>query len=303
MIKRFAAVDVGSNTIKVTIADYFGENRFQNFLYKDFPSCLGHNLVNNIINPSALRACYVDLKKIDSIIRENKVDAYKYIATHALRVATNQGVVKNLIKENTGIDINIISGEEEARLSLLAVMMDYKDQKSFACINAGGGSTELGFHFSDGDKLVVFEFGAVNLHKDLIRDSKDIDAAIYDIRRLVTREFNQKVNFPFTDIENVYSMGGSIFNAGYLYKKDSKKSFQQLFNLRIPINDLLSIINELKSAGDKEKKLIPGMDVKRLESTLPGILIHYTLLLLLQKNELFISIRSISDGLIYEMAQ
>ncbi len=302
MAKRFAAIDVGTNTIKIKITDFTNTRKFEQVLYKDFPSCLVHNMVNEIIDTSALPECYTALKEISKILKEKKVDEYKCIATHALRVAGNQSEIRNLINSNTDFDVHVISGEEEARLTLLAVWMDNNDQASFACINGGGGSTELGFHLLHGDRLVLFDFGAVNLYINYFKGKNNIDSAIDKIRQLITGEFNKKVNFSTEGINQVFSLGGSIFTAGYIYKKDKNWNFDHLVNLKIPIKRLASIINELKSATENEQKKIPGMDPKRLNTILPGILIHYFLLQLLNKDKLVISTQSISDGLIYSMA-
>jgi exopolyphosphatase/guanosine-5'-triphosphate,3'-diphosphate pyrophosphatase len=276
---------------------------FEQVLYKDFPSCLGHTQARNVIDTSALAGCYSVLKEISKIIKENKVDEYECIATHALRSAINQSEVLSFIKANTKFEIRVISGEEEARLTLLAVMMDMNCEESFLCINGGGGSTELGFHLPDGDRFVLLDVGAVNLYTDYMKGKKDIDSAIEKIRKLVTREFNKKVNFPVTGIEKVISMGGSIFTAGYIYRKDKGRKFEKLKGLEIPVDGLASIIEEVKPVEESKRKEIPGIDKGRLDSVLPGILIHYFLLRLLDKDRLIISTRTISDGLIYRMAK
>jgi exopolyphosphatase/pppGpp-phosphohydrolase len=61
---------------------------------------------------------------------ENRVDEYKYIATHVFRVAVNQKEIKDLIKVNTDIDINVTKAVVEARLTLWAVLMDFLEQKT-----------------------------------------------------------------------------------------------------------------------------------------------------------------------------
>src|SRR5689334_11564861 len=99
--KRYAAIDVGTNTIKVKITD-----GMQPVLYKDFPSCpmdLGH-----------FQNCIVSLHEIKKILKEYKVDAYKCIATHALRASASQQEILHLVKKKTGFDIEVISGKREA---------------------------------------------------------------------------------------------------------------------------------------------------------------------------------------------
>lgn len=303
MYKRYAGIDIGTNTIKIKIIDNTATGKFEVVLYKDFPSCLGSNMRNNIIDPTGLEYCYYTLNEINKIIRENKVDEYKSIATHALRVAVNQTEILGLIKANTDLTVRVISGEEEAWLTLVAVKRENKNQRNFVCINGGGGSTELGFHLPEGDKLVSFGFGALNLYNDYFKDKKDMDSAMDNIRQLITLEFSKKVSFQFAGIDQVFSLGGSIFTGGYIYRKDKSRDFNKLANLEIPIKDLRSIINELSSVNEDEQRKIPGIDSKQLNTILPGILIHYFLLQLFKKDTLIISTQTISDGLIYSMAE
>jgi exopolyphosphatase/guanosine-5'-triphosphate,3'-diphosphate pyrophosphatase len=306
MTKRFAAIDIGSSTIKINITDYPGEAQFEKILYKDFPSCLGRNMNHrNMIDPAALPDCFTVLAAIKKILQENKVDEYKYIATHALREAVNQKEILDLIKSNTGIDINVITGEEEAKLTLNAILIDFPFSKNYACINAGGGSTELSFHLSGlpgMDHFYFFRFGAVNLFSDYLQEQSDIETAIKNIGERVRTEFHKlDISIPIT-IDKVISVGGSIYNAAYIFKKDIKRNFEDLSKMRMSVSDLESVIDKLKSASDGEKKKIPGFDPMRVHTILPGVLIHYFLLKILGKNEIVISTRSISDGLICNMA-
>jgi exopolyphosphatase/guanosine-5'-triphosphate,3'-diphosphate pyrophosphatase len=307
MMNRFASVDIGSNTIKVTIADYLGDGRFQKIFYKDYPSCLGHNMSEeNIIDPTALSSCYNVLNDIKKILQEYKVHKHKNIATHALREAVNQQEILALIKSNTGIDVDVISGETEAGLTLKAILMDLPPSKNYACINAGGGSTELSFYIPDlpgMEKLYFFRFGAVNLYKDFIENKQDIEKAVFAIGDFISGEF-RKINISIqSNIDQVVSVGGSVYNAAYIFKKDRERNFNKLAKMRLSVSDLETVINQLKYSSDEEKKQMPGMDPGRMNTTLPGILIHYYLLRLLKKDELVISTRSISDGVIYLLAE
>ena len=307
MAKRLACADIGSNTIKVTIADYSGNDHFNKVLYKDFSSGLGNSLSNqNMIDQSKLADCYRALNEIKRIIEENNVNEYRYIATHALREAVNQTEILSLIKSNTGIDVTVISGEEEARLTLTAILMDFPSSKSYACINAGGGSTELSFHLPGNAKteqFYFFRFGAVNLFSDYLKDHADIETAIKKISDLADREFKDRNIAESLVIDDVISVGGSIYNAAYILKKDKQRNFDDLQGMKISVSDLGSVINQLKTVNKEQKRNITGLDNKRIETVLPGILIHYNLLKLLKKKELVISTRTISDGLIYQMVK
>jgi exopolyphosphatase/guanosine-5'-triphosphate,3'-diphosphate pyrophosphatase len=298
---RFGAVDIGTNTVKVKIVD-ITQSKQEQLLYRDFPSGLGKNQNrDHTIDVSGLSDLLRALEEIKKILSDNNVEAYQCIGTHALRVATNQEEITALIKSKLNMDVRVISCEEETRLTVIAVSGNFNGAGGFICINVGGGSTEMGFHLPGGDQLICIDLGAVNLKQNLLA-GKNVDAALEESRLLIKEKFDENINFEIPDDCKVISLGGSIFSAGYIFKKDREKKFYELEGLRIPLTGLESVINLLKNADEKSKGSIAGLDEKRANTILPGIWIHYTLLKLLHRTELQISTVSISDGLIYEMA-
>jgi exopolyphosphatase/guanosine-5'-triphosphate,3'-diphosphate pyrophosphatase len=97
----------------------------------------------------------------------------KACATSAMRDASNAAQVLQRVKEETGVSVKIISGEEEATLIYENHVADYMDSKeSYLYIDVGGGSTELTF-FSDGELVFKksFNIGTIRLLKDQVKDS------------------------------------------------------------------------------------------------------------------------------------
>src|SRR4051812_27936910 len=131
MSKRFAAVDVGSNTVKVAVADQTSTDDFQKVFYEDFPSGLAKSMSSQkVIDPSRLEDCFRAVQAIIKIIEEKEVDRYQFVATHALREATNQAEIVGLTKSNTGVTIRVITGDEEARITLTAILMDFPSENN-----------------------------------------------------------------------------------------------------------------------------------------------------------------------------
>ena len=300
--KKYAVIDIGTNTIKVKIAKANVHDAFEEILYKDFPSGLGTSLdKDSLIDVSGLQPCYDALKKIKIILSENNVHKYECIATHALRVARNQDLVINSIKLQIGIDVNVITGEEEVRLSMSVIMLDHPEQNNFAVINVGGGSTELGIHSNEKEQLFIFDFGAVNIFTKHFQEAGDNDSAISEVKKMITAAFKIKLSGAVPSISRVFSMGGSIINTGYILNKDKKRDFKKVNKLEIKESQLYSLIEMLRSSDESQIKKITGMDEQRAATLLPGILVHYTLLKLLNKSSLVVSTRSISDAILYKM--
>jgi exopolyphosphatase/guanosine-5'-triphosphate,3'-diphosphate pyrophosphatase len=125
----------------------------------------------------------ISAKKIEQLCKTIKayrllLDVYgikhlKACATSAMRDASNAAQVLQRVKEETGVSVKIISGEEEAALIYENHVADYMDSKeSYLYIDVGGGSTELTF-FSDGELVFKksFNIGTIRLLKDQVKDS------------------------------------------------------------------------------------------------------------------------------------
>jgi exopolyphosphatase/guanosine-5'-triphosphate,3'-diphosphate pyrophosphatase len=125
----------------------------------------------------------ISAKKIEQLCKTIKayrllLDVYgikhlKACATSAMRDASNAAQVLQRVKEETGVSVKIISGEEEATLIYENHVADYMDSKeSYLYIDVGGGSTELTF-FSDGELVFKksFNIGTIRLLKDQVKDS------------------------------------------------------------------------------------------------------------------------------------
>ncbi|MDD4556996.1 MAG: hypothetical protein PHE89_06715 [Alphaproteobacteria bacterium] len=141
MPKRYAAIDLGSNSCRLSIVDETGKEVFHNGISVR----LGEGLIaEGILSEEAIsRAaqCFFDFRQEMDI---HNVEAYHAVATAAARKAKNADALIKAIKNESGIELDIISGEEEARLTLLGALGHAdKSKKYILAFDSGGGSTEI----------------------------------------------------------------------------------------------------------------------------------------------------------------
>jgi exopolyphosphatase/guanosine-5'-triphosphate,3'-diphosphate pyrophosphatase len=148
-----AAIDIGSNAIRLAIAHLNGTQLHISYRSRE-PVRLGASVFSQ---GSVDEASYLDLKQalvqFSNQLQNHNVRHYRAVATSALREADNgQEVISQLLDE-TGISIELISGEEEARLVSLAISQQIDlQQGTYLLIDIGGGSIEL-IALSDGQVL------------------------------------------------------------------------------------------------------------------------------------------------------
>ncbi len=161
-----AAIDIGSNALRLAIASIDGDQRMTMLQNLREPVRLGQDLFSTgVISDTALNQAAEAFRGFGEIIHRNEVNVTRAVGTSALREAMNRDMFLDRILQSSGIDISIIGTEEEARLIHLAVAEAVTLKNRMAMlIDIGGGSTEITLS-ADGNIISTesYRMGAVRL--------------------------------------------------------------------------------------------------------------------------------------------
>lgn len=162
---RYASIDIGTNTLRLLIADVEGE-RLKPVYIKRVITRLGGGYKDDTgIDPESARRTIETLDTFARTIKEYGVTDVKAIATSVVRRARNREIFLDEAFKRTGLKIQTISGDEEGRLALLGVLSVIRDgHKRCLVIDIGGGSTE--FMATEGGRMVgvwSLDMGVVHL--------------------------------------------------------------------------------------------------------------------------------------------
>ncbi len=171
---RLGALDVGSNTLRLLVADAAPEeSRLRNLRYLREITRLGTGLApGGALNEDAVESSLKTLSYYARVLEEERAAAHRGVATGAVRAARDGREFVARVKRETGLDIEIISGEEEARLSLKGVAAGLGGLEEALVFDVGGATTELVFANRGRIKaLESIRLGVVGLtEKHLISD-------------------------------------------------------------------------------------------------------------------------------------
>ncbi len=181
-IKKYAAIDIGSNAIRLLISNVIitknNDPQYKKLSLVRVPIRLGKDVFSNGLISKANQNRMVEaMEAYKLLMRVYQIEKYKACATSAMREAKNGSEVVALIKEKTAIEIDIINGETEAKIISSTDLKELIDgNKSYLYVDVGGGSTEFTF-FSQG-KIITsksYKLGTVRLldkkkNKDIWRD-------------------------------------------------------------------------------------------------------------------------------------
>ena len=174
-IKKYAAIDIGSNAVRLLISNIIEQKgkstRFKKNSLVRVPIRLGADVfVKGKISKENEQRMLDTMTAFKLIMKSHKVVSYKACATSAMREASNGKEISKLISEKAKIDIDIIDGEEEAAIIAATDLESYIDpSKTYLYVDVGGGSTEFSVIYN-GEKIVSksFKIGTVRLLNDIV---------------------------------------------------------------------------------------------------------------------------------------
>lgn len=194
---RVAAIDCGTNSIRLLVADIEGEH-FREVARDMEIVRLGQGVdQSGQFHPDAIKRTLLAVDKYSAEIRRRGVEKIRFCATSATRDATNRELFINGVKERLGITPEVISGDEEARLSFMGATKDLPHALApFLVIDIGGGSTEFVIGTSQVESAISVNIGCVRMserhfkhnpatHDEIENARKDIQLAIKEATKSV----------------------------------------------------------------------------------------------------------------------
>jgi exopolyphosphatase / guanosine-5'-triphosphate,3'-diphosphate pyrophosphatase len=183
---KFAAIDIGSNSIKLVVVDAAASDSFAVLTCQKETVRLGHEtLLKGHLGPGAILSAIDCIKRFRSIAEAHGAERIVATATAAVREANNSAEFINAVEQETGLKVEILSGIEEARLIGLAASHGCSAKADTTLnIDIGGGSTEISI-FRDGLPLQLhsMRLGAVGLTERFFR----VEEMQLEIRAAVER--------------------------------------------------------------------------------------------------------------------
>ncbi|MCK9403150.1 MAG: exopolyphosphatase [Chitinophagaceae bacterium] len=286
---RLAAIDIGSNAARLLIAevthDTVGKPRFNKLNLVRVPLRLGFDVFEKGEISKEKRGMVLQtMKAYGHLLNAYGVKNVIACATSAMRDARNSGDLIRKIKLETGLDIEVISGDREASIIYENHVAENMDtDHSYMYIDVGGGSTELTF-FAE-NKLVFkqsFNIGTIRLLKDMVDDGKWNE--MKDAIKNRTRGFKKIV---------AIGTGGNINKVFSLSKRKDGK----------PLNiDLLKdYYKEIASFSLEDRINIYKLREDRADVIVPALQIYINIMRWSDTDEIYVPKIGLADGLIQHL--
>ncbi len=261
---RYAAIDIGSNAIRLLVKESVIKSKndfyFKKISLTRIPVRLGKDVFSNgFISNSTITKLIKAIKAFKLIIEINEVNFLRACATSAMREASNSQIICEQILKETNINLEIISGDEEARLIFSNFHLSSLDETSnYIFIDVGGGSTELSL-IERGVKTASKSFKVGSVRQLNVVDTKNVKSKIKEWINSSVQE-KSKITAIGTggSINKLYSLGEHSLQAPLGYE-----SLDKILNL-IRSYNYEQRVRVLKLKPDRADVIIPSGDIYQL---------------------------------------
>ncbi len=284
---KFAAIDIGTNAARLLIGEVLVSQsglQIQKLGYYRSPLRLGADVFGKgKIGATKLKQFIQTMQAFQLLASAHQVTELRAVATSAMREASNNKKVAKEIFQATGLQIEVISGEEEAKLIFSAFELLHLGQKTqYIVVDVGGGSTEISV-FEDGQRRASksFELGTLRIL------NQKIDSNIWsDFTTWI--QTHAKVNEPHL----VFGTGGNINRA--LKMLPNKKD-------KISRKDLLQLHSQLASLSIDQRIEQFQLKADRADVIVPALEIYIAALTALEQDQIVVPKIGLADGILLEL--
>lgn len=285
----YAAIDIGSNAVRLLIKkvqdnENLVNKRLSKVMLLRVPLRLGFDVfsLGEVSDTKALKLRRL-MKAFRQLMKIYEVTDYRACATSAMRDAKNGKLVIKRILKDTGINIEVIDGQEEARMIYNNHVECLEDRTgNYIYVDVGGGSTEINL-LTNGELVqsLSYDIGTVRMLSNAVKE-ESWERMKEDLNRLMV------------DYQNI-NIIGSGGNINKLYRLADKKDKK---NLRLPVPSLQALYDTLKPLVPEQRMEEFGLKADRADVIVPAAEIFLTIAGIVKAEYVHVPVIGLADGII-----
>lgn len=307
---RVASIDIGTNTFRLLIGE-FRDSKLKKIHIKRVITRLGGGFESGkVITKDAMERAISTLKRFSSVLKEYKVDIVRAVATSVVREALNGQEFVEKVKQETGIEVEVISGEEEALLTVIGVLSSVNVDSRFCVIfDVGGGSTE--YACVDAKRKEVLwakstALGVVHLAERFLKTDipldTDIKALCEEVKSVLSRELPQALKESLeSDLITLVGTAGTPTTLAAIELGLENYDPDMVNGFLLKKERVFSILSRLIKLPSSERLSIKGLERGREDVIIPGAIIVLKTMDWFSKDTVIVSDGGLLEGIAYSI--
>lgn len=294
---KYGITDIGSNTIRFNIYNHKNGKSKQLISKKKTAGLISYKK-NGKLSKKGIKVLVSTVKKFKKHLKELEVDKTYYFATACLRNVDNTEEVLDIVKNETGITIHVLTSEEEATLTFDALKGKDLDRDEGVLIDVGGGSSEITV-FENNTPLddVSLPVGSLLMYEEYVSLMFPNEEEKEAIHQRVVEEI-EKSGIEKYDQEIMFGIGGTVRVINkmliHLNLKDETSPL-------IPIHLLDTLLDELKTNTKEDFDKVLQVKAERIHTLIPGLIIIKTIAEYFEVEYLHIIHHSLKEGVLHSI--
>jgi exopolyphosphatase/guanosine-5'-triphosphate,3'-diphosphate pyrophosphatase len=304
-VSRLAAVDIGTNSVRLLVADVDGMSpRDAKIMPLDRRmriTRLGQGVDGSrALAPEAIARTTAVLREYRDALAEYGVTRVRATATSAARDATNRDEFFTAAHDALGVTPELLSGEEEAALSFLGATADLDAPAPYLVVDIGGGSTEFVLGTDAPDGLVSLDMGCVRITEQFIHSDppapEELSNAVAVVRDLVAEV--PRVIPGALDAATLVGLAGTVTTVAAVEQGLPEYDPDKIHHFRLTREAAEDVFRTLATESVEQRKHNPGLEPGRVDVIVGGAAVLVGIFRVLGFDEMLVSEADILDGLV-----
>lgn len=304
---RIGVIDVGTNSIRLIVGEVGPDLSYRVIDDEKIRTRLGEGVdEHGALSLEAMSRSAECIARLHHIADGYDLRALRAVATSAVRDATNREDMLTLVRQRAGIDLEVLSGEDEARYAYASVAAAFDMRTiSSAVLDIGGGSTELVINVHGvTDVMASLPLGAIRLTERFGTCEDSEGKQLREMRAYLRDYVNDRISKPPVDLHVIVGSGGAVRSmAGIsMHRAASPGSSEMLPRIvrgyEMSRSEVRSILHRLSGMSIRERAAIPGLSPDRADIIVAGVAIMERFMKRLGADRLRAHDRGIRDGVI-----
>ncbi len=304
---RVACIDIGTLTCRLLIGEVDGSGPVKPVFSGRKILRLGEGVdQTKQLKPEAMTRVIEVIREWQGVIDQHGVQASTAVATSAVREAHNREEFLQRVKQEAGIEVEVIDGEEEARRTLLGLRSGFPDHiHDMLGLDIGGGSTEF-IVSREGQELqtISIDMGVVRLSERVLKSDPPSASEIQEAEQLI-HSSTQRALTTLGDISGLTFVGtaGTITSLAAIAQGLTTYVPERIHNYTLTLETVKRIEQTIFPLKKSERTSIPGLEPGREEVIAAGTLILRCIMEELRQDQCLVSEYGLREGVLVNLAQ
>ena len=293
--RTVAIIDVGSNSVRLLVARELTDSAFEVLDEERFDARLGQGQVNGMVAPAAFERGLRAMRVMSEVARSHHPDMITTVGTEALRRAPNAPEFIATVKEQAGLEVRLLSAQEEAYASFLGVV-NSTPIRDGSIVDLGGGSLELiKVEERSLTSYLSVPLGSIYATQRYLKHDPPTRSELRELRNAVLNELGNQRPSPV-----LYGVGGAIRNMARIIRQRRGYPLRRIHGLILKASEVEALRDSLVATDAEGRCKIPRVSDTRGEYLHAAAVVIAEAMRLASAKSLVISGQGLREGLAWQ---